>query len=325
MNCSDREKSISDYLDGVLNARQEKELEDHLRACSACREVLRRMEKAGRLVRETVNSPAPTAENWEARRERIKRNIIAKINPAGRPATSRSPARFRLPAIPALAAGILLLAAAGLFWRMAILRRPENGKGEIPAADAHGGVPGDRYYSAAAMMGKDFSLFRGIQESFSQRVEWVTIDGRAVDFDLDGGETEIEPDTRPPLVFLAFQIFRDNDGPEGRVVSAPRIVVRDGVELIKDFPLSPEPDANYRLRITPRMAAGDRINLTLDLVFRQTGPDGPEEARLSASSTIIPGEVTLLGSILPGDEFYRVEVLSEVEEGRTYQPGENIL
>lgn len=325
MNCSDRERAISDYLDDALNARQKKELEDHLQTCRACREVLQRLKKAGRLVREAVNFPAPAAENWDARRDRIKRNIIAEIKPAERPLVSRSPVWFRLPTIPALAAGILLLAATGVIWRRALLRPPENGQRKIPASFASGGEPVDRYYPAAAMGGKDFSLFRGIQESFAQRVEWVTIDGRAVDFDLGGGETEKEPDTRPPLLFLAFQILRDNDDSEGRVVSAPRIVVRDGVELIKDFSLSLGPDANYRLRITPRMAARDRINLTLDLVFYQTGPDGPEEARLAASSTIIPGEVTLLGSILPGDEFYRVEVLSEVEEGRTYPPGENFL
>ena len=89
MNCSDRERAISDYLDDALNARQKKELEDHLQTCRACREVLQRLKKAGRLVREAVNFPAPAAENWDARRDRIKRNIIAEITPAHDPGPGR--------------------------------------------------------------------------------------------------------------------------------------------------------------------------------------------------------------------------------------------
>ncbi len=329
-SCSAREKSISDYLGGGLDPRQRKELEEHLRTCPACREALERMEETGRQVRETVSSSETAAPAWDRSRERIKSNILAEITRTGRPRGPGILTRLRLRPIPALAAGILLLAAAGGIWRMAVLRPPreiiERGKAEGPAAVERRGEPGPRdLLTALAMMGKDISLFRGIQESFPQRVEWISIEGRSVDFDLSERMAEKDPESPQPLFFLAFKILQEKDDPETRLVSAPRIVVRGGVELTKDFPLSPEPGANYRLRVTPRMAAGNRIHLALELLFQQIGPDGTEEVRLAASSTLVPGEVTLLGSVLPGDEFYRVEVLSAVAGEVAGPTGDKLL
>lgn len=313
MNCTDREKAISDYLDGGLDARRRRELEEHLETCPSCRDVRKRLEETGRLVREAVSSAGPAPGEWDSRREKIKRNVLDEIGRNGRARRPAGWARLLPRPIPALAAGILLLAAAGIIGR-AVFFPPEE---EVPAELVPGLVPGPT--------GKDFSLFRGIQDSFPQRVEWVTVDGREVDFDLGPGEAEPDPDDPAHLLFLAFRIVRGDDGPGDPVISAPRIVVREGAEFDRDFSLPPDPGANYRLRVRPRMTGENRISLALDLVFRRTGPDGPEEARITASPTVVPGEPTLLGSILPGDDYYRVEVLGEIEPRPRSRPGERVL
>ncbi len=322
--CSGREKTISDYLGGGLAPRQRRELEEHLRDCPACREALERQKTTERIVREAVGTEESAERHWHLNRERIKGNILAEIAQTGRPPGILT--RLRLRPIPALAAGLLLLAAAGVIARIAVFRPPGDGGESIPVARESGrDIETWDITSQLAMMGKDLSLFRGIQESFVQRVEWITIDGREVDFDLEVRETAPDPETRPRLLFLAFRIIRGDGDREEPVISEPRIVVREGAEFNRDFALPPEADSNYRLRIRPRMTAENRIDLTLDLVFHRPGPDGPEQARLSASSTVTPGEPTLLGSLLPGDDFYRVEVLGEIEPDHRRQPGELVL
>ncbi len=167
-------------------------------------------------------------------------------------------------------------------------------------------------------------MFRGIQQSFSLPVKWVTIDGKQVDFDLADGEPKRGADLQQALLFLDFKILRRDGEPEGRTVSSPRVIVRNSQEIINSFALSPDSGLTYQLRTTPRIEAGGKITIDVDLVFRRIGETDGKEARLFALSSLTPGKVAVLGSVLPGNELYQIEVLATVEQINPFLPSEKI-
>lgn len=64
---ANRHPDLNAYLDGELNARQRQTIEEHLRACEACRHTLREMEALRHLLRD-VAAPMPrfTPEGFAA-------------------------------------------------------------------------------------------------------------------------------------------------------------------------------------------------------------------------------------------------------------------
>lgn len=313
MNCSDRKKALSDYCDGALGYPERKELEKHLQTCPSCREMLEEMEATDRLAREIISAEEPAPEEWEQRWDGMRKKILDGIERTPPPPERRSFLRLRLRPIAAAAAVILLLAGGGLIWRLVILQeRIEDGRRTARAAAARmtAAVETSRFQTAAAS--KDLSLFRGVQQSFSIPVRWMSIDGEAVEFDLAEQGSETPAGKRQPLLLLAFRILHRNG--EDRSVSAPRIIARNAEEIESSFVLGPDSDLTYHLRATPRIAGGDTIALDIDLVFREAGGREEKKARLSVSPTIETGKATVLGSVFPGNELYRIEVLTSVED-----------
>ncbi len=122
MNCSDREKMLSDYLDGALNPAERQELEEHLETCAACRGVLETMKEAERLSREIVLADEPSPETWAARWPGMRKRILAETEKISRPQVSPFFSRTWWKPALAVAAGLLFLVGVGLIWKLTTLQ-----------------------------------------------------------------------------------------------------------------------------------------------------------------------------------------------------------
>ncbi|HDL63758.1 MAG TPA: hypothetical protein ENH12_00040 [Proteobacteria bacterium] len=333
MKCSDREKTISDYLDGALGPSEQRELEEHLKVCPHCRESLKEMKQIDQLARQSMPADDPSPESWAERWPVMRNKILGECEKSSRPPSlsffSRAWGRPSL----AAAAVITLLVAAGLLWKVT---SPETGvektavETEKPSA---GPVQAENPAKAPDFPGdiiptgtirKDLALFCGIQKSFSHSVKWVAIDGELVDFGLSSQKPDKEADRHQALLFLDFKIQRMNVEPEEQTVSSPRIIVRNAQEINNNFALPPETGLTYQLRTTPRIEKGGKITLDVELVFHQINDRGEERARISVSPTLEPGDAITLGSVLPGNDLYQIIVLATFEDSYPFQPCEKI-
>ncbi len=333
MKCSDREKRLSDYLDGALGQSERIKLEEHLEICPHCRDILKGMKQTDHLARETMLDDDLSPESWAERWPEMRTKILAECEKS-----SHSPSLFLFsrpwwrPAVAA-AAVITFLVAAGLIWKtISPGPRTEDTEGntERQTAElvlAEGSAP-DQDSSGdiipAGAIRKDLALFCGIQKSFSNSVKWVAIDGNLVDFGLSNQETEEESDIHQALFFLDFKILRMNATPEDQTVSSPRIIVRNAQETNNNFALPPETGLTYHLRTTPRIEEGGEITLDVELVFHRINGEGEEKARISVAPTLKSGDAVTLGSVLPGNELYQIIVLATVKDSYPFRPCENI-
>ncbi|HVL66118.1 MAG TPA: zf-HC2 domain-containing protein [Vicinamibacterales bacterium] len=99
---------LSEYIDGELSAGEQVEMERHLAACAACREVADDLrELAARAPQ--LPASAPAADLWPAIAERIAAEPRGRVVPFGRGAARRF--MFTLPQLAA--AGIALMVLTG--------------------------------------------------------------------------------------------------------------------------------------------------------------------------------------------------------------------
>ncbi len=164
---------------------------------------------------------------------------------------------------------------------------------------------------------KDISLFQGLQGSFANNMEWVVIDGDRVDLSLSQ-EQDTQSGLAPaPLIYLNIKVFQKESGREETMVSSPRAVIRNGRELNAKFETPWECGLVYRVRSRPRLLEGaDLISLEIELEFSRAFPGSIQESRafqLSTIAVIKAGEAVTLGSVLLGDEHYRVEIMATLE------------
>jgi tetratricopeptide (TPR) repeat protein len=91
MRCSKAQKLISEYIDHTLDARKSLLLEQHLKACSNCRELLEDFEKIVGEAKE-LKTPSPSAEVWQ----KIKAGLSAIKQEAPSPQPQEKQKRERL-------------------------------------------------------------------------------------------------------------------------------------------------------------------------------------------------------------------------------------
>lgn len=108
---------ISESTDGTLALRKAARLEEHLRTCADCREVLADLRVLVREAGKLATPPVP-AEAWAG--------IRARLRDAGAPAARDERAIFGRPRlVPALAAlALMAVAAGGVFVGLKLGRRP---------------------------------------------------------------------------------------------------------------------------------------------------------------------------------------------------------
>lgn len=106
MDCETVRTSLSDYLDGALDARSAQAIEDHLARCGACRQELDALSHAIACLESLPGIKAP-----ESLRAAIR---VAIHERAGRfRQASRSP--FTWPRAIAVAAAVLIIALGSMY------------------------------------------------------------------------------------------------------------------------------------------------------------------------------------------------------------------
>jgi putative zinc finger protein len=324
MKCSDREKQISDYLDGALDEAASRQLKEHIDNCPRCREILEEMKKTDILLRGNQEG-SPPPEYWSDYWPRLKGKILegeGSTRKNSRLSPIYSVTTLRWQTLLAIASVLILfLGGGGLLWKVTSLqsqletelqRRDELAMGSEGIGVSESGYGPTGNIIPVGNIRKDISLFQGLQGSFANNMEWVVIDGDRVDLSLSQEQNQLAGITPSPLVYLNIKVFRKESDREETMVSSPRAVIRNGRELNAKFETPRECGMVYRVRSRPRLLEGSNlISLEIELEFSRGFDGNIRESRAFQISTIAvieAGKTVTLGSVLLGNEHYRVEI-----------------
>lgn len=113
MTCDDAQLLVSDRLDGTLSDTQRAQLDAHLGACAACREVARDLEQ---IHTETASLPTltPSHDLWNGIEARIEAPVVSLGSHRRGPIARWSTRQF------AAAAAVLMAVTAGGTWFVAV-------------------------------------------------------------------------------------------------------------------------------------------------------------------------------------------------------------
>lgn len=121
MKCEDFEKLLHLYLDGEINEKSSKEIEEHLLTCQSCAEKLRELKNLETEARR-IKLPEPSPAYWENFTREVRNKIIlrrkksiwSKIKSGWESLFLFSPSRLRIAA--GIASVLLVFIVGKLYW-----------------------------------------------------------------------------------------------------------------------------------------------------------------------------------------------------------------
>jgi len=312
MDCEEYKLLISKYLDKQLREEEEKKILSHTEKCVDCRRFMEQSKSLGEVIRKNP-VPDPGSLYWESFHQKIRARMEDWQSKKTR-FVNFPPAVFRTYATIA-AVVIIALGAAITFQAFKI----NSVKDELVSLRRRSEYPAPaNVVHLVSLAQKDIELFYKTNESFSQGIKWIAVNGDDINMGLGSsciiGPVESRTAPKASLINTNLMIMKIDSSGKKEVIASPKIIMKSNTEVHTKFSLGTKDETSVRIWLRPNSLEKEKVSISTQITFyRPRLQFDPQEASIKTNVSLGRNAICL-GSLKQGENEYRVYLNSQIVE-----------